>query len=164
MRNYNQHSPNARIPSILGGNILGSAATSPACHQGRSSRAIYASFGTPKACRKRSWRTVQTLTATMLDCLKASNMQQQSICSTSWPMHLAFRLMNFSVARRKSSVLPISEIVRYFDKTAYRGDGQTHSAVRKSGINALKTGMNYIMYRSGNRAKHNFDSFGGHTL
>ena len=164
MRNYNQHSPNARIPIILGGNILGSAATPLACHQGRSSRAIYASFGTPRACRKRSWRTVQTLTATMLDCLKASNMQQQSICSTSWPMHLAFRSMNFSVARRKSSVPPISEIVRYFDKTAYRGDGQAHSAVRKSGINALKTGMNYIMYRSGNRAKHNSDSFGGHTL
>lgn len=163
MRNYNQHSPNARIPSILGGNILGSAATSLACHQGRSSRAIYASFGTPKACRKRSWRTVQTLTATMLDCLKASNMQQQSICSTSWPMHLAFRLMNFSVARRNASVLPISEIVRYFDKTAYRGDGQAHVAVRKSGRNTLKTGMKYRMYRSGNRARHNLDSFGGHT-
>lgn len=107
---------------------------------------------------------MQTLIAIMLDCLKASNMQQQSICSTSWPMHLAFRSMNFSVARRKTPVLPILEIVRYFDKTAYRGDGQAHAAVRKSGINALKTGMNYKMYRSGNRAKHNFDSFGGHTL
>ena len=164
MRNYNQHSPNARIPSILGGNILGSAATSLACHQGRSSRAIYASFGTPRACRKRSWRTVQTLTATMLDCLKASNMQQQSICSTSWPTRSAFRSMNFSVARRKSSVSPNSEIVRYFDRTAYRSDGQAQAAVRKSGRNALKTGMNYIMYRSGNRAKNNSDSFGGHTL
>lgn len=163
MRNYNQHSPNARIPSILGGNILGSAATSLACHQGRSSRAIYASFGTPKACRKRNWLTVQTLTATMLDCLKVSNMQRRSICSTSWPTRLTFRSMNFSIARRKSSVLPISEIVRYFDKTAYRGDGQAHAAVRKSGRNALKTGMNYIMYRSGNRAKHNSESFGGHT-
>lgn len=163
MRNYNQHSPNARIPSILGGNILGSAATSLACHQGRSSRAIYASFGTPKACRKRNWLTVQTLTATMLDCLKASNMQRRSTCSTSWPTRLAFRSMNFSIARRKTPILPILEIVRYFDKTAYRGDGQAHAAVRKSGRNALKTGMNYIMYRSGNRAKHNSESFGGHT-
>ena len=164
MRNYNQHSPSRRIPSILGSNILGSAATSLACHQGRSSRAIYASFGTPKACRKRNWLTVQTLTATMLDCSKASNMQQRSTCSTSWPKRLAFRSMNFSIARSKSSGLPISEIVRYFDKTAYRVDGQAHAAVRKSGKNALKTGMNYIMYRSGNRAKHNSESFGGHTL
>jgi hypothetical protein len=90
-------------------------------------------------------------------------MQRRSICSTSWPTRLAFRSMNFSIARRKSLVLTISENVRYFDRTAYRGDGQAHAAVRKSGINALKTGMKYRMYRSGNRARHNLDSFGGHT-
>lgn len=163
MRNYNQHSPNARIPSILGGNILGIAATSPACRQGRSSHGTYANCGMPKACRRRSWRTVPTSTATMLDYSKASNMPQRSTCSTSWPTPLAFRSKNSSIVHRNTCVPAFSEIVRYFDKTAYRAGAHVYATVRKSGNNALKTGMNQIMYRSGKKAKLIFDSFGGPT-
>lgn len=163
MKNYNQHSPSARIPSILGGNILGIAATSPACRQGRSSHGTYANCVMPKACRRRSWRTVPTSTATTLDCLKASNMPQRSTCSTSWPTHLAFRSKNSSIVHRESRVSAFSEIVRYFDKTAYRAGANADATVRKSGKNALKTGINYIMYRSGKKAKLIFDSFGGPT-
>ena len=163
MRNYNQHSPRRRIPSILGGNILGSAATSPPCRQGRSSRATYAEYGMPKACLRRNSRIVQTSTATMSECLKANSTLRPSTCSTSWPMRSALKQANFSIARYKPFRLPVREIVRYFDKTAYRDDGHAQAAIRKSGRNALKTGMNCIMYRSGNRAKHIFDSFGGQT-
>ena len=161
MRNCNQHSPNARIPSILGGNILGSAATSPTCRQGRSSRAIYANCDMPRACRRRSLRTVPTLTATMLACSKASSTPRPSTCWTSWLKRWTSGSKNSSVVHREPTGLPISEIVRYFDKTAYRSDQCAQAAARNSGRIALKTGINHKMSSLEHKAGIFFDSFCG---